>query len=84
MAITIKLKQVVENDNGSYTVYVQGLRDDGKAITKTRDYDCVSAVELKALLKPLFENLVAQEKRKETIRGIAQGVLDEIILEVEQ
>ena len=82
MAIIIELQQVVEEDDGTYTVTVNAKREDGSLIMSGKSFSCTSAAELKAKIKPKFERLIAVEQKKEQIRILAQGVLDEINNEV--
>lgn len=84
MAITIELQQVVEEDDGTYTVIVDAKREDGSLIINGKSFSCKTAAELKAKIKPKFEMLIAIEKKKEQIRALAQGVIDEILQEVVQ
>lgn len=85
MSISIQLLNVVEEDNGVYTVIVQAVRDvTGELLSKKRTYQGRNAEELKAAIKPDFEALIQSEKRKENLQSIAQAVLDEIMTEVVQ
>ena len=83
MAITIELQQVIEEDDGTYTVTVNVKRD-GSRIMNGKSFSCTNAAELKAKIKPKFEALIAVEQKREHIRALAQGVLDEIQNEVQQ
>jgi hypothetical protein len=84
MAITLELQQVLEEEDGSYTVTLNAKRDNGDVLISGKTFSCTNAAELKAAIKPKFERLIAIEQKKEQIRVIAQGVLDEIISEVIQ
>jgi len=84
MAITIQLQQVTEEPDGAYTVTINAIRDNGDFVIKGKTFQCRSAAELKNKIKPKFEQLIAVEQKKELIRGIAQGVIDEILNEVIQ
>ena len=84
MAIIIELQQVMEEDDGTYTVTVNAKREDGSLIISGKSFSCTSAAELKAKIKPKFERLIVVEQKKEQIRTLAQGVLDEINNEVIQ
>ena len=84
MAITIQLQQVTEEPDGAYTVTINAFRDNGDLVISGKTFQCRTADELKAQIKPKFEQLIAVEQKKELIRGIAQGVIDEILNEVIQ
>lgn len=84
MAITIEIQQVVEEKDGRYTVYVNAIRGDGTVIIRGKTFQCINAEGLKADIKPKFEQLIRMEERKEQIRVLAQGVIDEIMSEVVQ
>ena len=84
MAITIQLQQVIEEENGVYTVIVNALRDNGDVLISGKTFQCRTAAELKAKIKPKFEKLIAVEQKKDLIRRLAQGVIDEILGEVIQ
>jgi len=84
MAITIELQQVAEEPDGTYTITVNAVRSNGDVLIKGKTFQCTNAAELKAAIKPKFEQLIAVEHKKELIRSIAQGVLDEINSEVIQ
>jgi len=83
--ITIELQQVVDEGNGIYTVVVNAVDNvSGKTLISGKTFQGTSAMELKAAIKPQFEKLIAIEQKKATIRSIAQGVIDEILNEVQQ
>jgi hypothetical protein len=84
MAITIELQQVTEEETGTYTVTVNAVRDNGDVLISGKVFQCTSAAELKGKIKPAFEKLILREKRKNNIRTLAQGVIDEIMGEVIQ
>lgn len=84
MAITIQLQQVTEEDDGVYTVTVNALRDNGDVLISGKTFQCKTAAELKDKIKPKFEKLIAIEQKKDLIRSLAQGVIDEILEEVIQ
>ena len=84
MAITIQLQQVTEEENGVYTVTINALRDNGDVVISGKTFQCRTAAELKDQIKPKFEKLIAIEQKKETIRNLAQSVIDEILQEVIQ
>jgi len=84
MALTIELGQTTKKDDGTYDIYLKAVRDNGEIVTKNRLFNVASAAELKSMVKPIFEKLVASEKNKVTVRAIAQGVIDEILSEVTQ
>ena len=84
MAITIQLQQVTEESDGAYTVTINAYRDNGDLVISGKTFQCRTAAELKDQIKPKFEQLIAVEQKKELIRGIAQGVIDEILEEVIQ
>jgi len=84
MAITIQLQQVTEEPDGVYTVTVNAVRDNGDMVISGKVFQCRNAAELKAAIKPKFEQLVAVEKKKVLIRTLAQTVIDEILIEVIQ
>ena len=84
MAITLQLQQVTEEKDGTYTVTLNAVRDNGDILISGKTFQCNNAAELKAAIKPQFEKLILIEQKKEQIRAIAQGVLDEIISEVVQ
>jgi len=84
MAITIQLQQVAEEEDGIYTVTINALRDNGDVVISGKTFQCRTAAELKDKIKPKFEKLIAAEQKKELIRSLAQGVIDEILNEVVQ
>jgi len=84
MAITLQLQQVSAEENGVYTVTVNALRDNGDVLISGKTFQCKTAAELKDKIKPKFEQLIAVEQKKELIRSLAQGVIDEILEEVIQ
>jgi len=84
MAITLQLQQVSAEENGVYTVTVNALRDNGDVLISGKTFQCKTAAELKDKIKPKFEKLIAIEQKKELIRSLAQGVIDEILEEVIQ
>ena len=84
MGITLELQQVTEEDDGTYTVTINALRDNGDIIISGKTFSCTNAANLKTAIKPKFERLIAIEQKNEQIRTLAQGVLDEIINEVTQ
>jgi len=84
MAITIQLQQVTEEKDGTYTVTVSAVRENGDVLISGKTFQCTNAAELKAVLKPKFEELIAVEKKKSEIRNIAQGAINEILIEVTQ
>jgi hypothetical protein len=84
MAITIQLQQVTEENDGVYTVTVNALRDNGDVLISGKTFQCRTAAELKDKIKPKFKKLIAIEQKKELIRSLAQGVIDEILNEVIQ
>jgi len=84
MALTIELGQTTKKDDGTYDVYLRAIRDNGEAVSKNRLFNVTGPAQLKAMVKPIFEALVKAEKNKEAVRGIAQGVIDEIMVEVTQ
>ena len=84
MAITIYLQQVTEEPDGRYTVTVNVVRDNGDVLISGKTFQCTNAAELKAAIKPKFEQLIAIEKKKLAIRNIAQEAINEILAEVTQ
>jgi len=84
MAITLQLQQVSAEENGVYTVTVNALRDNGDVLISGKTFQCKTAAELKDKIKPKFEKLIAIEQKKDLIRSLAQGVIDEILEEVIQ
>lgn len=84
MAITIQLQQVTEEDDDVYTVTVNALRDNRDVLISGKTFQCKTAAELKDKIKPKFEKLIAIEQKKDLIRSLAQGVIDEILEEVIQ
>ena len=84
MAITIQLQQVTEEEDGTYTVTINALRDNGDVVASGKTFQCRTAAELKDKIKPKFEKLIAIEQKKEMIRNLAQSVIDEILNEVIQ
>ena len=84
MPITIQLQQVTEESDGLYNVTVNAFRDNGDLVISGKTFQCRTAAELKDKIKPKFEQLIAVEKKKELIRSLAQGVIDEILEEVIQ
>jgi len=84
MAILLKLQQVVEEEGGKFSVYVQAVREGNNELIKKKCFQVSDGAELKALVKPLFESLVNSEKQKDQKLVIAQGILDEIMEEVSQ
>jgi len=84
MAITIVLQQVMEEQDGVYTVVINALRDNGDVVISGKTFQCRTAAELKDKIKPKFEKLIATEQKKEMVRNLAQGVIDEILEEVIQ
>ena len=84
MALIIELQQVTEADDGSYMVTVNVVRDTGGVVLSGKTFNCTNAAELKEKIQPKFEQLIVNEQRKEQIRLVAQGVIDEILTEVPQ
>ena len=89
MTTTLVLKRVTEeitDDSSSdvYTVSVIAIRDGTEDVIGRKTFQVISAADLKNKVKPLFESIVAVEKRNEAMAAIAQGVLDEIMSEVNQ
>jgi len=84
MAITIQLQQVTEEEDGAYTITINAIRDNGDLVISGKTFQCRTAAELKNQIKPKFEKLIAIEQKKELIRSLAQGVIDEILEEVIQ
>jgi hypothetical protein len=83
MALTIELGQCTKEKDGTYSVYLKAVRDTGD-ILADKSFNVSSAAQLKAIVKPIFEQLVEAEQNKETVRAIAQNVIDEIMAEVIQ
>jgi hypothetical protein len=84
MSISLKLKRVTKQDDGSYVVSLIATRDGTDDIVGTKPFQVSSPNELKAKAKPLFEALVKVENDRLAMEAIAQGVIDEIMAEVIQ
>jgi len=82
--LTMELGAITREPDGTYTVSVRAVRDTDGKVAGQKTFQANSAAELKDAIKPVFEALVAAEKSRENIRTIAQGVLDEIMMEVTQ
>ena len=84
MSLTLKLGQIMKEDDGSYTVHVFAERDSDKKIVGNKPFNVNSAAALKIRTKPFFEKLVNIEKNRENMRARAQSAIDEIMTEVIQ
>jgi hypothetical protein len=84
MAISLYLKRITKQDDGSYVVSLFATRDGTDDIVGGKPFQVTSANELKEKAKPLFEALVQVEKDRLVMENVAQGVIDEIMVEVEQ
>jgi hypothetical protein len=81
MALTIVVQQVVEEENGLYSVYVQFFDDQinrvlGKTVVQGRTKD-----ELKNALRPKWEKALAAFSKKPNLVKIAQEAANELMAE---
>jgi len=84
MALTIELIQARKTNEGTYSIHLRVVRDDGSVVGGPKEYQVTSSAQFKATIKPVFIALVAEEQNKNQIASIAQGVIDEIMTEVIQ
>lgn len=84
MSLILNLQQIIQEEDGSFTVHLKVTRDLTDKVVAQKEFNVSNAAQLKLKVKPLFEALVANEIQRENIRSIAQATIDEIMVEVIQ
>ena len=75
--VNLELIQVTENQDGTFNVYVRGVREIDSAEINNKSFTAASVTDLKDQIRPQYVKLLADEARKKQLEtGATQALVD--------
>lgn len=81
MALIMEVQQVVEEDDGTYSVYIKFLDNADQRILGKLTIQGATKTELKDKLRPKWQAALAIYSEKITLKNIAQQAVNELMNE---